>query len=65
MIELTSEQTPNRIDEYNRIIQKNGSVIPIGNTLRLQGVLDISRAIGDLHYKEYMSCEPEIKTISL
>ena len=35
MIELTSEQTPNRIDEYNRIIQKNGAIIPLGNTLRL------------------------------
>lgn len=30
MIELTSEQVPSRIDEYQRIIDRNGFVMPVG-----------------------------------
>ena len=63
--ELTSEQTPNRIDEYKRIISSNGLILPVGDTMRVGGVLSVSRAIGDLPYKEYVIGEPEVTTINL
>ena len=33
--------------------------------MRVGGVLSVSRAIGDMHYKEYVISEPEIKTLNL
>ena len=63
--ELTSEQTPTRIDEYKRITAKNGLVVPVGDTMRVGGVLSVSRAIGDLPYKEYVIGEPEVTSHDL
>lgn len=33
--------------------------------MRVQGVLSVSRAIGDISYKEYISSEPEISSIQI
>jgi len=33
--------------------------------MRVQGVLTVSRAIGDLPYKDVISAEPEISSIQL
>jgi hypothetical protein len=63
MLEMTSEQTPSRIDEYQRIVAKQGIIVPIGHAMRVGGVLSVSRAIGDLSYKEYLISDPEISTI--
>jgi hypothetical protein len=63
MLELTSEQIPSRIDEYQRIIERKGFVVPVGQIMRVQGVLSVSRAIGDIAYKQYISSEPEISSI--
>ena len=65
MLELTSEQTPSRIDEYQRIISKQGFIVPVGQTMRVQGVLSVSRAIGDINYKEYLISEPEMSSIQI
>lgn len=65
LLELTSEQVPTRIDEYQRIIERQGMVIPVGQIMRVQGVLAVTRAIGDLAYKEYISSEPEISSIQI
>lgn len=65
MIELTSEQTPTRQDEYQRILQKNGIVIQVGSTMRVGGVLSVSRAIGDLSYKEWLISDPELNSVTL
>ena len=63
--ELTSEQTPTRIDEYKRITTNNGLVLRVGEQMRVGGVLSVSRAIGDLPYKEYVIGEPEVTSIDL
>jgi serine/threonine protein phosphatase PrpC len=63
MLELTSEQVPTRIDEYQRIIERQGMVIPVGQIMRVQGVLAVTRAIGDIAYKDYITSEPEISSI--
>jgi serine/threonine protein phosphatase PrpC len=65
LLELSSEQVPTRIDEYQRIIEKNGCVIPVGPIMRVQGVLSVTRAIGDIAYKEYITSEPELGSIQI
>eukprot|EP00347_Sterkiella_histriomuscorum_P009193 403342169 len=64
-LELSSEQTPLRIDEYQRIIEQNGFIVPVGQTMRVQGVLAVTRAIGDLQYKDVIISEPEISSITM
>jgi serine/threonine protein phosphatase PrpC len=64
-LELSSEQVPTRIDEYQRIIEKRGCVIPVGPIMRVQGVLAVTRAIGDIAYKEYITSEPELGSIQI
>lgn len=39
--------------------------MPVGNAMRVQGVLSVSRAIGDMNYKEYLISEPEISSIQI
>lgn len=38
-----------------------GVVLPVGRSLRVEGVLSVSRAIGDLKYKNYITSEPDIQ----
>jgi protein phosphatase 1L len=61
-LKLTTEQTPNRDDEYNRIIRNNGYVTMKDDIARVDGSLAVSRAIGDIQYKEYLISEPEAYT---
>ena len=51
MLKLTDEQTPNRDDEYNRIVRNNGLVTIKDDVARVDGSIAVSRAIGDLKYK--------------
>ena len=64
-MELTSEHTPNRIDEYLRIIQSGGRIIQLGNSARVEGILEVSRSLGDKDLKNWVISEPEIMTIDL
>ena len=63
LLELTCEQVPTRIDEYHRIVERNGYVVPVGQVMRVQGVLAVTRAIGDVAFKEFITCEPEVNSI--
>ncbi len=65
MLELTNEQVPTRIDEYERVLSQGGYVVPVGQTLRVQGVLSITRAIGDLPFKDFLISEPEVNSIQI
>ena len=49
----------NREDEEQRIRALGGRVIHWGRW-RVQGVLAVSRAIGDVALQPYVTCEPEI-----
>lgn len=51
LMKLTDEQTPNRADEYNRIINNCGLVTVKNDVVRVDGSIAVSRAIGDLKYK--------------
>lgn len=63
--EVTSEQTPTRIDEYQRITSRQGLILPVGEQMRVGGVLSVSRAIGDMHYKDYVISEPETTSFDI
>jgi len=65
VLELSSEQVPSRIDEYKRIVASRGLIIPVGQTMRVQGVLSVTRAIGDINYKDLLISEPELNSISI
>jgi len=50
-IQLSEEHKPNRADEKARIEDNGGRVVLFG-TWRVEGVLAVSRAIGDQHLKK-------------
>ena len=65
MLKLTDDQTPNRDDEYNRIVRQNGFVTMKDDVARVDGSLAVSRAIGDIMYKEFVIPEPETYTYQI
>jgi serine/threonine protein phosphatase PrpC len=65
IVKLTDEQTPNRPDEYNRIVNEGGFVSVKNDIARVDGSLAVSRAIGDIKYKKYIIAEPETYTYQI
>lgn len=61
---LSQDHKPDRPDEYERITKAGGVVINFG-VPRVQGVLALSRAMGDFELNPYVICEPEITTRKL
>lgn len=58
---LSSDHKPNRVDERRRIDELGGSVVFWG-VWRVEGILAVSRAIGDRLLKRYVISEPEIQS---
>ena len=58
-VALSIDHKPDRPDELARIRDQGGQVIYWGRW-RVQGVLAVSRAIGDIPLKPYVTCEPEV-----
>ena len=58
-LKLTDDQTPNRPDEYNRIVRNNGFVVMKDDIARVDGCIAVSRAIGDMKYKKFLIPVPE------
>ncbi|KAM7522342.1 hypothetical protein LguiA_012244 [Lonicera macranthoides] len=58
-IPLSVDHKPDRPDELKRIEAEGGRVI-YWDCARVLGVLALSRAIGDIYLKPYVSCEPEV-----
>jgi len=59
-IEMSEDHKPIRQDEKKRIEALGGRIIFFG-TWRVEGVLAVTRAIGDRRLKKYVSAVPEIK----
>ncbi|XVF86702.1 hypothetical protein PTKIN_Ptkin18bG0063200 [Pterospermum kingtungense] len=58
-IPLTFDHRPDRVDEYERITSSGGRILNWG-CLRVEGILAMSRAIGDLDLKQWVISVPEV-----
>jgi len=63
-VELTHDHKPEMEAEKRRIESLGGFVSYIG-CWRAMGILAMSRAIGDLFLKPYVSAEPEVSTVKI
>ncbi|XP_071034814.1 uncharacterized protein [Parasteatoda tepidariorum] len=61
---VTSPHKPDREDEKKRVEDLGGSIQFIG-TYRVNGMLAVTRAIGDADHKPFISSEPEITVVNL
>jgi protein phosphatase 1L len=59
-VEMSSDHKPDREDEKERIESLGGRILCYG-TWRVEGMLAVTRAIGDRKLKKYVSAEPEIR----
>lgn len=59
-VRMGEDHRPSREDEGLRIDNAGGIVLHVGGTDRVNGVLAVSRAIGDQGLKEFVVAEPEI-----
>ncbi|KAH9330019.1 hypothetical protein KI387_002127 [Taxus chinensis] len=62
---LTCDHRLEREDERQRIQDLGGYVDCHNGVWRAQGVLAVSRSIGDIHMKEWLSAEPEMKKLNI
>ena len=60
VMRMSIDHKPNREDEERRIKKLGGRVLHWGRW-RVEGVLAVSRAIGDVGLQPYVTCEPEIR----
>lgn len=60
-VEMSEDHKPNRSDERKRIEAAGGRVHFIG-TWRVEGILAVSRAIGDRRLKKWVIATPDIKS---
>ena len=63
-IALSTDHKPNQEKERTRIMQAGGFVKNVGGHYRVNGNLNLSRAIGDLKYKANMAIPPEGQIIT-
>lgn len=60
---LTSDHTPYREDERNRVKESDGFVVHLDGTDRVMGILAVTRAVGDHCLRKYgVTCVPEVMT---
>lgn len=64
-IEVVNPHRPHRQDEQDRIAAQGGCVMTWEGVWRVNGVISVSRAIGDVKLKPSMTAEPEIKVLDL
>ncbi|CAM6129818.1 unnamed protein product [Calypogeia fissa] len=62
---LTSDHRAGRDDERQRIESLGGFVDNLTGTWRVQGTLAVSRGLGDMHLKEWISAEPEVQKLRI
>lgn len=63
--QIVKKHSPEDESERKRIENLGGVVLYWGNSYRVNGALAVSRAIGDMAHKPYVSAEPEIECIHL
>ena len=63
--QIVTKHSPENENEKKRIEKLGGVVMYWGNSCRVNGALAVSRAIGDMNHKPFISAEPEIECIDL
>ncbi|XP_040566386.1 uncharacterized protein [Lepeophtheirus salmonis] len=63
-IKVTTPHKPERKDERERISKAGGSVILYGQW-RVNGLLAVSRSIGDFEHKSFISAEPDVTSVEM
>lgn len=66
-IQLTNDHKPNSEQEHKRIVSLGGKVVKAyeGDVYRVNGVLAVSRAIGDFALSPHVTWKPEITTFTI
>ena len=59
-ISLTINHDASNITEMERIQSAGGHIIKVGNVWRVQGMIAVTRSIGDPQYKQYLISNPQI-----
>ena len=62
VVPLSNDHKPSRRDELMRIEEAGGMVYHVG-VPRVNGILAVSRAIGDAELKKWVISDPEIRTV--
>mmetsp|Transcript_63 Transcript_63/g.194 ORF Transcript_63/g.194 Transcript_63/m.194 type:complete len:409 (-) Transcript_63:67-1293(-) len=57
---LTHDHRPDKAEERDAVERRGGDIVKVKGTSRVQGVLGVSRALGDRDLKEYITAEPEV-----
>ena len=57
---LTHDHRPDKAEERDAVERRGGEIVQVKGTSRVQGVLGVSRALGDRDLKEYITAEPEV-----
>lgn len=65
MHQIVRKHSPEDPRERKRIEDLGGVVLYWGNSYRVNGQLAVSRAIGDINHKPFVSAEPEIVEMDL
>ena len=65
-LRVTHDHKPNTVSEFNRIREMGGFVTTYPNDApRVNGMLAVSRSLGDLHLSPYVRWEPEVSTLQI
>eukprot|EP00939_MAST-03C_sp_MAST-3C-sp1_P004666 g4666.t1 len=60
VLEMSKDHKPNDRDEQRRIERAGGIVVHVG-VWRVEGVLAVSRAVGDRAFKDYVVADPDVR----
>lgn len=65
VVRLCEDHRPQRVDEMERIAAAGGVVLDGGGVARVNGVLAVSRSIGDNALKDVVIAQPDITSVTL
>lgn len=64
-VRLTDDHRPCRMDEMERIESAGGLILTVAGTSRVNGILAVSRALGDPELKEFVIGDPDLSSREL
>uniref|UniRef100_A0A8R1Y4S1 PPM-type phosphatase domain-containing protein n=1 Tax=Onchocerca volvulus TaxID=6282 RepID=A0A8R1Y4S1_ONCVO len=62
---LSSAHSPDVLEEVRRIEEAGGMVVPIQGELRVNGILNLTRSLGDIDGRPMISSEPDVLSFDL